>query len=53
MDNINVRVGEKFYRHVLGIPKESKCAPLIVDLFLYCCESQFMTKLSEESSLLH
>ena len=53
LDNIYVRFGDKVYRQVVGIPMGTNCAPLIADLFLYCYESQFMTKLSKDPSLLH
>ena len=53
LDNIYVRFGNKVDRQVVGIPMGTNCAPLIADLFLYCYESQFMTKLSKDPSKLH
>ena len=53
LDNICVRFGNKVYRQVVSIPMGTNCAPLIADLFLYCYESQFMTKLSKDLSKLH
>ena len=44
-DNIFIRFGTKLYRQIVGIPMGTNCAPLIADLFLYCCESDFMTSL--------
>ena len=53
LDNIYVRFGNKVYRQVVGISMGTNCAPLITDLFWYCYESQFMTKLSKDPSKLH
>ena len=50
IDNIFVRFGDSVYRQVIGIPMGTNCAPLIADLFLYCYESQFMSKISKDSS---
>ena len=44
VDKIFVRSGHKMFRQIIGIPMGSNCTPLIVDLFLYCYESQFMDK---------
>ena len=53
LDNIFVRYGDSVYRQVIGIPMGTNCAPLIADLFLYCYESQFMTKISKDPSQQH
>ena len=39
-DNIFVRLGEIIFRQVIIIPMLTNCASLIVDIFLYCHESQ-------------
>ena len=46
LDNIFVRFGTKLYRQVVGIPMGSYCASLLVDLFLFCLERDFMMSLS-------
>ena len=47
LDNIYIRFGNKLYRQIVGIPMGTNCAPLVADLFLFCCERDFMTSLSE------
>ena len=49
LDNIYIRFGSKLYRQIVGIPMGSKCAPLVVDLFLLCYERDFMLSLSEDN----
>ena len=39
-------VGTKLFRHFLGIPMGTNCAPLVADLFLFCYERNFMMSLS-------
>ena len=39
LDNIFIRVGLKISRQIVGIPMGTNCAPLVADLFLFCCES--------------
>ena len=46
MDNIYIRVGTKLYRQIVGIPMGTNCAPLVVDLFLFCYERDIMKDLS-------
>ena len=46
LDNICVRFGTKLYRQIVGIPVGAGCAPLVADLFLFCCEGDFMKNLS-------
>ena len=33
LDNIYIRFGTKLYRHIVGIPMGTNCAPLVADLF--------------------
>ena len=47
LDNIYIRFGTKLYRHIVGIPIGTNCAPLVADLFLFCYERDFMTSLSD------
>ena len=46
LDNIYVRFGTKLYRQIVDIPMGTYCAPLVADLFLFCCERDFMMSLS-------
>ena len=46
LDNIFIRYGTKLYRQVVGLPMGINCAPLVADLFLFCCERDFMMSLS-------
>ena len=41
--------GNKLYRQSVGIPMGTNCAPLVVDLFLFCYERSFMTSLSDDN----
>ena len=47
LDNIYIRFGTKLYRHIVGIPMGTNCAPLVADLFLFCYERDFMTSLCD------
>ena len=49
MDNIFIRFGTKVYRHTIGIPIGNNCDPLVVDLFLFCYERDFMKFLSRKN----
>ena len=49
MDNIYIRIGNKLYRQIAGIPMGTNCAPLVADLFLFCYERDFMTSLSNDN----
>ena len=42
LDNIYIRFSTKLYRHIVGIPIGTNCAPLVADLFLFCYERDFM-----------
>ena len=48
VDNIYVRLGEKLFQQMIGISMGTNCAPLLADLFLYSCESEFLDKLVKE-----
>ena len=48
LDNIIIRFGTKLYRHVVGIPMGTNCAPLVANLFLFCYERDFMLSLSDD-----
>ena len=49
LENIYFRFGNKLYRQIVGIPMGTNCAPLVVDLFLFCYERDFMTSLSDDN----
>ena len=48
MDNIYVTFGGQLFRQMVGIPMGTNCAPLLVDLFLYSYENEFLNKLIKE-----
>ena len=33
--------GSKLYRQIVNIPMGTNCAPLVANLFLFCCERDF------------
>ena len=47
LDNICVGFGTGLCRQIVGIPMGTNCAPLVADLFLFCCERDFMPSLSD------
>ena len=49
LDNIYIRFVTKLYRHIVGIPMGTNCAPLVADLFLFCYERDFMNNLSSDN----
>ena len=49
LNNIYIRSGNKLYRQIVGIPIGKNRAPLVVDLFLFCYERDFMTSLSDDN----
>ena len=50
LDNIFfIKFGSKLYRQIVGIPMDANCAPLVADLFLFCCERDLMLSLSEDN----
>ena len=49
LDNIYISFGSKLYRHIVGIPMGTSCAPLVADLFLFCYERDFMLPLSDDN----
>ena len=48
LDNNFIRFGTKLYRHVVGIPMGTNCAPLVAYLFLFCYERDFMMPFSDD-----
>ena len=49
LDNIFIRFGLKLYRQIVSISMGTNCAPLAADLFLFCCERNFMLSLSDNN----
>ena len=49
LDNNYIRFGTKLYRQTIVIPMGTNCAPLVADLFLFCCERDFMKSISSEN----
>ena len=49
MDYIYIRFGTKLNRQIVGIPMGTNSAPLVADLFLFCCERDFMKDLSNDN----
>ena len=47
LDNIFIRFGSKYYSRIVGNPMETKCGPLVADLFLFCYERDFTLSLSD------
>ena len=45
MENIYEQFEGMVYQQIVGIPMGTNCAPLIVDLFLFCYERDFMSNL--------
>jgi hypothetical protein len=42
VDNIYVVLGDQVFQQYVGIPKGTKCAPSLADLFLYSYEAEFV-----------
>ena len=51
IDNIFVSFGWILFQQVVGIPMGTNCAPLLVDLFLYSYESEFLQKLVKDKKI--
>ena len=45
MENIYRQFEGMIYQQLVGIPMGTNCAPLIAELFLFCYEWNFMSKL--------
>jgi hypothetical protein len=50
-DNIYVVVGGQVFQQSVGIPMGINCAPLLVDLFLYSYEVEFIQNLLHEKKI--
>ena len=47
-DNNFIRFGTKLFKQSVGIPMGTNCAPLVVDLFLFCYERDSMMSISDD-----
>ena len=43
------KISLELYRHIVGIPMGTKCAPLLADFFLFCYERDFVLSLSDNN----
>ena len=48
LDNIYIRFGSKLYTQNVATPMGTTCVPLVVDLFLFCYENDFIKSLTKE-----
>jgi hypothetical protein len=51
VDNIPVVFGDQVFQQSVGIPMGTNCAPLLVDLFLYSYEAEFVQKLLQDKTI--
>ena len=49
LDTTYLRFGNKLYRQIVGILMGTNCTPLVVELFLFCYERDFMISLSNDN----
>ena len=51
IDNIFVSFAGALFQQVVGIPMGTNCAPLLSNLFLYSCESEFLQNLVKDKKI--
>jgi hypothetical protein len=51
IDSIFVSFGWALFQQVVGIPMGTNCTPLLVDLFLYSYESEFLQNLVKDKKI--
>ena len=51
IDGIFISFGETLFQQVVGMPVGAGCAPLLADLFLYSCGSEFLQKLVRDGKI--
>jgi hypothetical protein len=49
IDNIFILFGGHVFQQMVGIPMDTKCAPLLADLFLYSYEADFIQGLLKKN----
>ena len=52
IDTIYVNIGNRVYRHCVGIPMGTDCAPLLANLFLFYYEYRYMKNLIKNNIIL-
>jgi hypothetical protein len=50
IDNTYVRIGDKVFRQVIGIPMGTDCAPFLANLFLFSYEFQWMNEILKKKN---
>ena len=50
-DNIDIRLGSKLYRQIVGISMDTICASLVAYLLLFCYERDFTLSFSDNNKL--
>ena len=48
IDNIYVTFGDAIFRHTIGIPMGTDCAPFLANIFLFGCEHDWILKMKEQ-----
>ena len=48
LGSLFVRFGARLCGRVVKVPVGAGCAPLVADLFLFCCEGDFVVSLSDD-----
>ena len=51
IENIFVSFGGPLFQQIVGIPMGTNCAPLLVDLFVYSYESEFLQNLVKDKKI--
>ena len=49
IDNVYIKVGNKVFRQIVGIPMGTDCAPQLANLFLFNYEYTFMRNLMRDN----
>ena len=52
IDNIYIKIGSHLFRKCIGIPLGTNCAPLLVDLFSYSYEVEFLRSMKKPNKNL-
>lgn len=50
VDNIYVKMGDRVFRQVLGIPMGTDCAPFLANLYLYARESAWLSEKERQAN---
>ena len=52
IDNIYIKIGNHLFRQSIGMPMGTNCAPLLVNLFLYSYEVEFLRPMKKSNKKL-